>query len=117
MIFIRRVYNPALPNEKYRILVDRLWPRGIAKVKATWDEWMKDIAPSNEIRKWYHQDTSQWQEFKSRYIKELTINKEMVRQLKSLENKFGSITLLYASKNVEKNNAIVLKSYLDKSSH
>ncbi len=113
MITIRRVYDKGLPGEKYRILVDRLWPRGISKENAPWDLWLKDIAPSNELRKWYHYDSGPWDEFKARYNKELERNTDDSKKLLSMEKKYGRITLLYSSKNVLKNNAVVLKSYLE----
>ena len=75
MVSIRRVYDPEKPGERYKVLIDRLWPRGISKEKATWDEWMKEISPSEELRKWFHHEPDKWKQFRQRYKKELTQKK------------------------------------------
>jgi uncharacterized protein YeaO (DUF488 family) len=112
MIHIKRVYDQSAPADGKRILVDRLWPRGIKKNEARINEWSKDIAPSNELRKWFSHDPSKWPEFKKRYAKELKSKSVIVEKLKK-EAKTNSITLLYAAKDEQHNNAIVLKEILE----
>jgi uncharacterized protein YeaO (DUF488 family) len=109
-IKLKRVYEK--PNEKdgYRILVDRLWPRGLTKEKAAVDLWLKNIAPTTELRKWFNHDPERWKEFQNRYIKEVEENKEAVSILK-WHLKTGVVTLLYASKDEVHNEALVLKNY------
>ena len=110
MIKVKRVYDPIEKNDGVRILVDRIWPRGIKKDKI--DIWLKDIAPSNELRKWYNHDTNKWEEFKRRYFDELDKNSK-INELLQLIRKNENITLLYASKSPY-NNAIALKEYIEK---
>ncbi|ADX82059.1 DUF488 domain-containing protein [Saccharolobus islandicus] len=110
MIKIKRVYDPIEKDDGLRVLVDRLWPRGIGKNKV--DLWLKDIAPSDELRKWYGHDASKWDEFKRKYFEELDANPKMSILLQ-LIRKGENITLLYASKSPY-NNAIALKEYLEK---
>lgn len=112
MIRLRRVYDPAEKDEGYTILVDRLWPRGISKEKANWDEWMKEIAPGNELRKWYSHDPDRWEEFKRRYREELGPADGQLARLRQLEDEHGTITLLYASAERNLNNAAALKEFL-----
>ncbi len=107
---IKRVYEKPDPKDGYRILVDRLWPRGLTKKKAAIDLWLKNIAPSTELRKWFSHDPEKWQEFQKKYLKELKANKEEVDTVK--ENlKKGPVTFLYAAKDEAHNEAIVLKDY------
>ncbi len=108
MIKIKRIYDPWNDNDGYRILVDRLWPRGISKESAHIDLWMKEIAPSSELRKWFNHDTKKWDEFTKRYTKELTNNKQMLMDIKKLEKEHKTITLLYGAKDTEHNQAQVL---------
>jgi len=110
MIKIKRVYDPIEKDDGVRILVDRLWPRGIKKDKI--DIWLKDIAPSNELRKWYNHDPNKWEEFKRRYFDELDKNPK-INELLQLIRKNENITLLYSSKSPY-NNAIALKEYIEK---
>ena len=114
MIEIERIYyNPKGDNEdSFRILIDRLWPRGLSKDKVKIDLWLKDIAPSTLLRKWFSHDEKKWDEFKSRYFKELEINNESVNIILDKATE-GSITLLYGTKDEKFNNAIVLKEYLE----
>jgi uncharacterized protein YeaO (DUF488 family) len=114
MIKIKRIYKSSEENDGYRILVDRLWPRGVSKEKAQLDLWMKDIAPSNNLRKWFNHDPNRWNEFQNKYTEELKDKKDLLKQLKDLENDKSSITLLYGAKNEENNNAIVLRDTLKK---
>ncbi len=112
MIKIRRVYDPQEPGEGFRILIDRLWPRGISGEKASWDEWMKEIAPSNELRKWYNHDPAKWDEFRKKYRQELASRQDELKKLKQLEEKHHILTLLYSSKEREINNAVALRDFL-----
>jgi uncharacterized protein YeaO (DUF488 family) len=114
MIKIKRIYKSSEENDGYRILVDRLWPRGVSKEKAQLDLWMKDIAPSNNLRKWFNHDPNRWNEFQNKYTEELKDKKDLLKQLKDLENDKSTITLLYGAKNEENNNAIVLSDILKK---
>lgn len=112
VINIKRVYDPVSPQDGRRILVDRLWPRGIKKEKAGIDEWLKDIAPSNELRKWFSHDPSKWQEFRDRYKKDLKNKQGLIEKIMT-EIKKGPVTILYSAKDVEHNNARVLKEVIE----
>jgi uncharacterized protein YeaO (DUF488 family) len=110
---IKRAYEKPQKNDGIRILVDRLWPRGLSKKNAKIDIWLKDIAPSSELRKWFGHDPIKWIEFKKKYIKELKNNKTSVSELE-LEIKKGKVTLIYGAKDTEHNNAVVIKDFLEK---
>lgn len=110
---LKRIYEQPDPADGYRVLIDRLWPRGVTKEKARIDEWAKDIAPSNELRKWFHADRSKWSEFKRKYVAELKEHDERLREL-ATRGKKGQLTLLYASTDPERNHAIVLAEHLGK---
>jgi len=112
MVRIKRIYDEPAAEDGTRILVDRLWPRGIAKEKARIDEWLKEIAPSDELRKWFGHDPARWDEFQERYRRELEAKTELLDQLQGLAKK-GTVTLLFAAKDEEHNNAVVLKKLLD----
>lgn len=112
MIQIKRVYEDALPGDGKRFLVERLWPRGIKKEHIKMVGWLKDVAPSSELRKWFSHDPSKWEKFKERYFEELNHNQSEVNILKSFLNT-GKATLLYSSKDTEHNNAAALKEYLE----
>jgi uncharacterized protein YeaO (DUF488 family) len=112
MLKIKRVYDPVSPDDGKRVLVDRLWPRGIKKEKAQIDEWLKEISPSNELRKWYSHDPSKWAEFKKRYKKELAEKSELLKRIKA-EAKKQTVTLLFSTKELELNNAVALKEILN----
>jgi len=103
-IKIKRVYENPDKEDGKRILVDRLWPRGLTKEKAGVDLWLKDIAPSTELRQWFGHDPGKWEEFKKRYLRELKENSEPVQALKQ-ELKMGKVTLLYGAKDEEHNEA------------
>ena len=107
-IRIKRVYEQPDPADGTRILVDRLWPRGMTKEKAGVDLWLKNIAPSTALRKWFGHEPAKWEEFKQRYRQELRENKEQVSLLKEQLQK-GTVTLLYAAKDEVHNEALVLK--------
>ena len=111
MIGIKRIYDVGSPRDGKRILVDRLWPRGISRDAAAIDDWIKEIAPSDSLRKWFSHDPSKWPEFKKRYKKELETKQELVAQLRHLARQ-GPVTLLYAAKDTEYNNAVVLKEVI-----
>lgn len=112
MIKIKRIYDPLNDNDGYRILVDRLWPRGVSKESAHIDLWMREIAPSSELRKWFNHDTQKWEEFSKRYTKELIKNKQMILDIKKLEKEHKTVTLLYGAKDTEHNQAQVLLNVL-----
>ena len=108
---IKRVYEHPDAQDGTRILVDRLWPRGLTKAKANVDVWMKDVAPSTTLRKWFGHDPDKWAEFKTRYRAELRTNKEQVARLKTEMGK-RRVTLVYGAKDEEHNEALVLQEYL-----
>lgn len=110
---IKRVYETAEKGDGFRILVDRVWPRGMTKEKADIDLWMKEIAPSTALRKWFGHDPERWQEFKTRYLKELAQNKETVATLKSHIKK-QAVTLVYSAKDEVHNQAVVLQDMLSR---
>lgn len=107
-IRIKRVYDEPIHEDGKRILVDRLWPRGLTKQEAQVDLWLKDIAPSTELRKWFDHDPSKWAEFKKRYLSELKKNNRAVQTLKC-ELKKGRVTLVYGAKDKEHNDAVVIQ--------
>ena len=109
----KRIYEPAGPNDGFRILIDRLWPRGLTKEAAGVDLWLKEIAPSNELRKWYQHDVALWDEFRRRYFAELDANPDAAAEaLKQVRRQ--PVTLLFSSKEERYNNAAALKEYLEK---
>jgi uncharacterized protein YeaO (DUF488 family) len=105
------VYEAAREDDGLRVLVDRLWPRGLKKEEAKVDIWCRDIAPSNELRKWYGHEPSKWDEFRQRYAAELDAHEDGVAELESQLS--GEVTFLYSSKETELNNATALKEYID----
>jgi uncharacterized protein YeaO (DUF488 family) len=110
-IRIKRVYEEPAKDDGMRILVDRLWPRGLTKQRADIDLWLKDIAPSTELRKWFGHDPEKWKEFRKRYNEELKKNTEQTEILKE-QLKKGIVTLVYGAKDEEHNEALVLKELL-----
>jgi len=114
-VAIKRVYEPPSPKDGARVLVDRLWPRGLTKQAAALDAWLKDLAPSDELRKWYHAHPEQWSRFRERYLKELASEQAgaALQQLYELRDTHDHLTLLFASRNQERNNALVLKQLID----
>jgi uncharacterized protein YeaO (DUF488 family) len=111
-IRLQRIYESEEKVEGYRILVDRLWPRGITKEKARIDLWLKEIAPSNDLRKWFHKDPENYTEFKKRYSHELDQNPQAVKTLHDILKK-QDVVLLYARKDKIHNQAVILKEYLE----
>jgi len=109
-IKIKRVYEKPAVSDGKRILIDRLWPRGLSKEDAKIDLWLKEVAPSTELRKWFGHDPAKWDEFRVRYAAELRENKDAVDELKRAAA--GNATLLYGAKDSEHNNAVVLQEYL-----
>jgi len=114
MVRIKRVYEPSVREDGKRILIDRLWPRGIKKDEAKIDLWIKEIAPSTELRKWFSHDIDKWTEFRRLYKGELAERSDLVKRLIE-EAKKGTITLLFAAKDTEHVNAAVLKEVIDQS--
>ena len=112
-ISIKRVYDQPDPKDGMRILVDRLWPRGLSKESAKIDLWLKSAAPSDELRKWYQHDLPKWPEFKKRYFVELDANRDAVNELVG-HLKVGKVSFLYSAKETQYNNAAALKEYIDK---
>ena len=112
MINLKRVYDASSPEDGRRILVERLWPRGLTKEAAKIDLWLKEIAPSAELRKWFAHDWAKWEEFQDRYRAELEAKGEEVAQLKSM-SQAEAVTFVFAARDVERNSAVVLRSFLE----
>jgi len=112
MIQIKRAYEPASETDGARILVERLWPRGIKKEALSLDTWVKEVAPSTELRKWFQHDPAKWREFRKRYSRELEENPEPWQQLLNRARR-GRLTLVYSSHDEEHNNAVALKEFLE----
>jgi uncharacterized protein YeaO (DUF488 family) len=108
---LKRAYAPASAADGTRVLVDRLWPRGISKQRAAIDHWMKDIAPSSALRKWFGHEPARWNEFRRRYAKEVRDHADLLSQLRSLARQ-GPVTLVYAARDEEHNEAVVLRRLL-----
>ena len=108
---MKRAYESAEPEDGARILVDRLWPRGVSKDKAHLDDWMKDIVPSTELRQWFGHDSDRWTEFRKRYRAELQGHGEQLDRIRALARK-GVVTLVYSARDEEHNDAVVLKGVL-----
>lgn len=113
-IRLKRAYETPSEEDGQRFLVDRLWPRGLSKEAARIDVWMKDVAPSHELRKWFHHDASQWEEFVARYRAELAASPEAASCIQQLRDaaSANTVTLVFSAKAVEKNNATVLRNVL-----
>ncbi|PWB83888.1 MAG: DUF488 domain-containing protein [Methylocystaceae bacterium] len=113
MIKIKRVYDPPSLDDGKRILVDRLWPRGLARARAAVDDWSKDLAPSNELRRWYGHRPERWETFKARYAEEISrVRKDELDRLRNLAGK-EDVTLLYASREPIRNNAVALREIVE----
>lgn len=108
---VKRIYEEASPEDGFRMLVDRIWPRGISKERAKLDEWNKEIAPSTELRKWFDHKMEKFEEFKLLYSKELGSKKENLNRMKEIAQK-GNLTLLYAAKDTEMNQAVLLRDLI-----
>ena len=112
-IRLKRVYEPPGPDDGIRILVERLWPRGVNKQKAAIDHWAKEVSPSPELRKWYGHDVEKWDEFRRRYEAELDQKTDLLDDLKK-RVKEGPVTFVYAARDEEHNSAMVLKEFLER---
>lgn len=112
MLKIKRIYELPEKDDGFRVLVDRLWPRGVSKEKAHLDLWLKEIAPSDALRKWFHHEPARWNEFAAKYRKELAGRKDLVQQIKKLEADHGEVTLLYSAHDPAYNQAVVLRQFL-----
>jgi len=110
---IKRVYEPPLSDDGSRILVDRLWPRGLTKEKAHVDLWLKEVAPSTELRQWFGHDPAKWKSFRGRYETEIRNNDNLIRELKEIAKK-DTVTLLYGAGDEKHNEALVLKQFLER---
>ena len=114
MIKIKRIYDVKEPGDGFRVLVDRLWPRGISNKAGKIDLWLSDIGPSSHLRKWFAHEDTKWEKFKRLYQRELKDKSELISQIKSLEKDHETITLLYSASNVIHNQAVVLRDFLEK---
>ncbi|MCW4010106.1 MAG: DUF488 family protein [Candidatus Bathyarchaeota archaeon] len=114
MIKIKRVYDLASDDDGFRILVDRLWPRGMSKAKARLAQWMKEVAPSAELRRRFSHEPENWDEFQRTYQLELSAKKDLLGEIKRLEKEKGTVTLVYSARDPLHNNAVVLKAALEK---
>lgn len=110
---VKRVYEDAEAGDGLRVLVDRLWPRGLSKEKAGIDRWLRELSPSTELRRWYGHDPARWEEFKARYFGELDRHGEAIAALVD-QTRTGTVTLLYGSREKRLNNAVALKEYLER---
>lgn len=115
MIVLKRIYEPYSDHDGFRILVDRLWPRGVSKEEAVLDKWLKDIAPSTELRKWFNHDPEKWVDFKKKYKVELKDKKEYLEEIIAAEKKHKRVTLLYGAKDEKQNQAVVIAKVLKQS--
>lgn len=111
-IVIKRVYEDYDKADGYRILVDRIWPRGVSKEDAHLDEWLKEIAPTNELRKWYGHKVEKWEEFSKKYLAEIKKNEDEMKELTKAVKGMKKVTLLFGAKDEEHNQAVVLKKWL-----
>jgi uncharacterized protein YeaO (DUF488 family) len=108
---IKRVYDPPAPSDGYRVLIDRLWPRGITRERAQLDEWARELAPSGELRRWFGHDPARFEEFRRRYDAELASYSEKLRELRS-RARAGTLTLVYSARDTEHNDAVVVAEVL-----
>jgi len=113
MIQIKRVYDPPSPEDGLRVLVERLWPRGVTREKARLDLWFKEIAPSTGLRKWFAHDPEKWEMFVERYEKELSEKRDLVSSL-AMNGRTTPITLVYSARDAQHNSAVILKRVLEK---
>jgi len=110
-IRLKRAYEPASPEDGRRILVDRLWPRGLRKADAAIDRWLKDIAPSSELRRWFGHDPNRWEEFRQRYRRELSARQDLLDELRAMASE-SRLTLVYSARDEDHNDAVVLREML-----
>jgi uncharacterized protein YeaO (DUF488 family) len=114
MITLKRVYDPAASSDGKRFLVERLWPRGIRKASLQIDEWLKEVAPSSELRQWFSHDPAKYPDFRHRYFRELDANPQAWQTILDVAARGGKVTLIYSSHDTEHNNAVALRDYLEK---
>ncbi len=112
MIRIKRIYEQCSKEDGFRVLVDRLWPRGLSKEQAKIDLWLKEIAPSDDLRKWFSHDPEKWDAFKKKYESELQKKNDLLLEIKRAEKEKGILTLLYSAKDKEHNQAVALGEIL-----
>ena len=112
MFRVKRIYDPVSDDDGFRVLVDRLWPRGVSKARAHLGLWLKDVAPSTELRRWFGHDPARWEQFGRRYRAELEDSPEPLETLRRLEAEHGTVTLLYGARDREHNEACVLADVL-----
>jgi len=110
---VKRVYEGRSPDDGFRVLVDRLWPRGISRGSGVVDFWLRDIAPSDGLRRWFGHRPERWEEFKRRYFMELEGKQHLIAELLRLEKEHGTVTLLFSAKDAQHNNAVALREYLE----
>jgi uncharacterized protein YeaO (DUF488 family) len=108
---VKRIYEPPEPGDGYRLLVDRLWPRGVSRESASLDAWMREVAPTSELRRWFGHDATRWHEFKRRYAVELGARQDLVAEILSLARD-RPLTLLYSARDPDHNQAVALAEYL-----
>jgi len=111
MFRVKRVYDEPSKEDGFRVLVDRLWPRGLSKERASLDLWLKDVAPSAELRRWFGHDPDRWDEFRRRYAVELKEQKDAIKLLRE-KGRAGTVTLLFSARDEQHNNAVALREYL-----
>ncbi len=116
MIRVKRIYAPVAKSDGKRVLIDRLWPRGVSKQEAAVDEWLRELAPSTKLRQWFGHDPAKWNEFRRRYARELEGNQDAIAQLERAAAR-RTVTLVYGAKDEEHNNAVALKLYLEDRRH
>ena len=115
MIALKRAYDPVSNTDGRRLLVERLWPRGVSKAKLRIDSWLKEVGPSTDLRKWFSHDPKKWAEFRRRYFRELTSRREAWQPILSAARR-GTVTLVYSSHDTEHNNAVALQDFLRRKS-
>ncbi|MFA5575154.1 MAG: DUF488 domain-containing protein [Brumimicrobium sp.] len=113
-IVLKRIYEDYEKSDGYRILVDRLWPRGISKENAQLDLWLKEIAPTNELRRWFNHEVGKWEGFTAKYLQEISDNKEQTTELLSVIKSHEKVTLLFGAKDIDHNQAVILKKWIEK---
>jgi uncharacterized protein YeaO (DUF488 family) len=114
VIKVKRIYEPPQSSDGFRILVDRVWPRGVSKERAKIAVWLKEIGPSTELRKWFGHDPKRWAEFRKRYRQELRVKSELIAHIKRLEKEHRMVTLVFSARDEEHNQAVVLRDFLER---
>lgn len=113
MVRVKRIYDPSASDDGFRVLIDRIWPRGIRKADAALDLWLKDVAPSTDLRRWFGHDPAKWASFRERYYAELDQKPDAMALLRDKARQ-GTVTLLYAARDPDHNNAVALKGLLER---